>query len=119
MGDDVEDFLSRLTADQQAALRGLRDTIARTVPEATLGISYGIPVYKLRGHPLVGFGATKDHCTFFVMSTEAMATQADRLADYPTGKGSVRFTPDAPLPEDLVVALIRTRVAENDARWPT
>jgi uncharacterized protein YdhG (YjbR/CyaY superfamily) len=115
---DVERYLEGLPSDRQAALRDLRATIEGVVPDASLAISYGIPTFKLRGHPLVGFGAAKSHCTFFVMSTEAMRAQADRLEGYATGKGSVRFTSDTPLPDDLVIALVRTRIAEVDARWP-
>jgi uncharacterized protein YdhG (YjbR/CyaY superfamily) len=116
--EDVDRYLEALPADQQAALRALRSTIERAVPEATLGISYRIPTFKLRGHPLVGFGAATAHCSFFVMSTTVMPAFADRVTGYDVGKGTVRFAPDARLPDDLVEAFVAARVDEIDARWP-
>lgn len=40
--------------------------------------------------------------------------------DYPLlsyVEGHVRFTPDKPLPEELVSKLVRAWMAESDARW--
>ncbi|HEX6845251.1 MAG TPA: DUF1801 domain-containing protein [Actinomycetota bacterium] len=115
---DVERYLATLPAEQASALRDLRATILAVVPGATEGVSYGVPTVKLRGHPLVGFGAAKAHCSLFLMSTEAMDAHAGLLAGYDTGKGTVRFDPSAPLPADLVERLVRTRVADVDGRWP-
>lgn len=32
----------------------------------------------------------------------------------PVGKGSIRFTPDRPLPDDLVTTLVQARIAEAE-----
>ena len=48
------------------------------------------------------------------MSTAVLEAHAAELADYRTGKGSVRFTPDKPLPEALVRKLVEARLAENE-----
>ena len=44
-----------------------------------------------------------------------MEAHKSLLAGYDTSKGAVRFQPDRPLPEDLVAAVVRTRMAETDA----
>jgi uncharacterized protein YdhG (YjbR/CyaY superfamily) len=41
---------------------------------------------------------------------------ADELAGYRTGKGSVQLKPEEPLPRSLVELLVRSRVAENAER---
>ena len=37
------------------------------------------------------------------------------LGGYDTGKGTIRFAPDRPLPAALVTTLVRARIAETDA----
>ena len=112
---DVDDYLSRVPASARAALLKLRETIQAAAPGATEEISYQIPTFKHRGG-LVAYAAFPEHCTFFVMSTEVMREHAAELEGYPTGKGSIRFSPDKPLPAALVKKLVKARIAENEAR---
>ena len=44
-----------------------------------------------------------------------MDAHRDELAGYDTSKGTIRFPPTEPLPEDLVTRLVRARMAETDA----
>ena len=41
---------------------------------------------------------------------------ADRLTGFDTSKGTIRFQPEAPLPEDLVREIVQYRVAQNARR---
>lgn len=113
--ESVDEYLAALSPEVRAALGKLRKTIRAAVPEAVEVISYQVPAYKLGGL-LVGFAAARDHCTFHLMSTEIMRTHAADLKAYDVGRGSVRFTPDRPLPDALVKKLIRARIAENEKR---
>jgi uncharacterized protein YdhG (YjbR/CyaY superfamily) len=40
----------------------------------------------------------------------------DRLEGFDLSKGTIRFTPDRPVPEDVLADLIRARKAEIEAR---
>lgn len=91
---NIDDYLARLPADQRAALVKVRRTIRAAAPRATESISYGVPTYKLDGKPLIYFGAAKAH-----------------LALYATSKGTVRFTPDEPLPAALVTKFVKEGMA--------
>lgn len=111
----VEEYLAALPKDQRAALEGLRGVIRAAVPGATEGIGYGVPAFKLRGRPLVSYGAGKAHCSFYVQSPAVMEAHAGELAGFRTSKGTIHFDPDAPIPVDLVRRLVRARIAENEA----
>lgn len=50
------------------------------------------------------------------MSSTVLTPFADELAGYRTSTGTIRFQPDAPLPDDLVARLVRARMAETDAK---
>jgi uncharacterized protein YdhG (YjbR/CyaY superfamily) len=109
---EVDRYLAGVPADARAALVKLRKIIKATAPKATEVISYRIPTFRLDG-ALVGYAAFPDHCSFFVMSTNVMRAHAAELERYPIGKGSIRFTPDRPLPAALVRKLVKARIAEN------
>jgi uncharacterized protein YdhG (YjbR/CyaY superfamily) len=108
----VDDYLAALPEDVRAALASLRMTIRAAAPQATEVISYQIPTFRLNGH-LVGFAALENHCTFHVMSPAVLRAHAAELVNYKTGKASIRFTADRPLPAALVKKLVKARSAEN------
>lgn len=113
----IDAYLAALPDDRREALQRLRALIAGIVPEATEGISYGMPAFKLRGHPLVGYANATHHCALYGMSAQ-LERFARRLTDFSTSKGTIRFTPEHPVPDDVVEDLVRFRVGEIDARWP-
>jgi uncharacterized protein YdhG (YjbR/CyaY superfamily) len=112
---EFDAFLAGLPDDQRAALERLRGVIRRAAPDAVEGVSYGVPSFKYRGRPLVSIGATRNHCAFYVQSPAVMEAHADALRGYDTSKGTVRFPAASPLPDDLVTALVRARIAETDS----
>ena len=111
----IDAFLSAVPEDARGALQRLRATIAAAAPDAIEGISYGVPGFKYRGRPLVSFGAAKGHCALYVQSPAVMDAHKDELAGYDTSKGTVRFPAATPLPDDLVIKLVRARMSETDA----
>lgn len=114
MADDprIDDYLATLPADQQEALQRLRSQIARVVPDAVETISYGMPTFKLRDRFLVSFAGWKEHCSIYPLSGTFLEAHADELKGSGRTKGSLHFTPEAPLPEPLLESLIRERVAD-------
>jgi uncharacterized protein YdhG (YjbR/CyaY superfamily) len=113
----IDAILAKLPADQRAALQHLRETIAETAPDAVEAMSYGAPAFRYLDHPLVSYAAATAHCAFYVMSPDVIVNHEADLAGFDTSKGTVRFTPDEPIPTELVARLVRARMAEADARW--
>ncbi|HWO03063.1 MAG TPA: DUF1801 domain-containing protein [Blastocatellia bacterium] len=110
----VDDYLAAVPEDARAALAKLRKTIKAAAPKATEVISYQIPAYKHHGL-LVGFAASKNHCTFHIMSVALTSAHAAELEGYKLGRASIRFEPNDPLPAALVTKLVKARIAENEA----
>jgi uncharacterized protein YdhG (YjbR/CyaY superfamily) len=107
----VDDYLANVaSADARATLTSLRAIIRDEAPEAEEMIRYGIPTYKANGF-LASFAAFKNHCSFFPGHT--VRDFADALKGYKIAKGTIQFPHNKPLPEGLVRAMIRARVAEN------
>ena len=107
----IAEYLAALRPEKRAALQSLRKNIKRVVPEAEECISYGIPAVRNGGRVLVWFSAAANHCSFFP-GAAAVARHASALRDYSISKGTVRFSPDKPLPLALVRKLVRARIAD-------
>ena len=110
----IDAYLTTLPVDQAAVLGVLRRTIARAAPDAVEAISYGAPAFRYRGRPLVGYAGYKDHASLFPMGSEVLDALGDQVADHRTAKGTLQFTVERPLPEALVVEIVRRRMAMID-----
>ncbi|MCI4355463.1 MAG: DUF1801 domain-containing protein [Thermoplasmata archaeon] len=111
----VDEYLARVPARFRPNLRQLRKTIRAAAPGAEEVISYRLPAFRQNGM-LVYYGAFSDHCSFFVGSALVRRRFSAELRPFESGKGTLHFTPDRPLPLDLVARIVRARVAENAAR---
>jgi uncharacterized protein YdhG (YjbR/CyaY superfamily) len=112
----VEDYLAALPEEPRVALEELRKTIKAAAPEATETIAYLMPAFKDHGRFLVSYAAFKDHCSLFPASQAVMEALGEELKPYYTGKGTIRFHADLPLPAALVRRIVQVRIEENAAR---
>jgi|SRR4030095_3294979 uncharacterized protein YdhG (YjbR/CyaY superfamily) len=112
----IDEYLACVNADHRDALQELRQTIQAVAPDAEECISYAIPAFRLNGRLLVGFAAWSNHCSFYPMSSKTLKKFRNELSDFQTSKGTIRFSPDKPLPVALVKKLVKTRIAENNDR---
>jgi uncharacterized protein YdhG (YjbR/CyaY superfamily) len=111
----VQDYLAALPPEPRAALERLRATIKAAAPDATETISYQMPAFKRDGRFLVCYAAFKSHCSLFPASYAVMEKLAVELKPYVSGKGTIRFTAEEPLPAALVRKIVKLRVEENAA----
>jgi uncharacterized protein YdhG (YjbR/CyaY superfamily) len=111
---DVDRYLAALDEPQREALQQLRQTIVSIVPEAEECIAYGSPAYKLHGKAVAGFAAFTRHLSYLPHSGSVLGAMAAEVAGYKTSKGALQFDAGAPLPADLVRALIDARRREID-----
>lgn len=109
---EVEAYLGQIPEPQRALLERIRDVAWAEAPDAEEVIAYGIPTFKLSGN-LVHYAAFKNHMSFFPGSTAHNEALKDELQGYKIAKGTIQFTLDKPLPDDLVRKIVRLRIAEN------
>jgi uncharacterized protein YdhG (YjbR/CyaY superfamily) len=112
----IDEYLAGVDADHRDALQKLRETIHTVAPTAEECISYGIPAFRLDGRSLVFFGAWANHCAFYPGSSNTLKKFQNELRNFQTSKGTLRFSPDKPMPVALVKKLLKARIAENNAR---
>jgi uncharacterized protein YdhG (YjbR/CyaY superfamily) len=113
----INAYLASQPAEARSALRAIRGCIQELAPEAEEVMSYGLPGFKVGGRSLVSYGGFKGHCSLFP-GADAIRTHARELRAYEIAKGTIRFSPKAPLPLSLVRKLLRPRLAELRAAAP-
>jgi uncharacterized protein YdhG (YjbR/CyaY superfamily) len=109
--DTIDEYIITFEPEIQKTLNEIRKFIKTEVPEATEKISYGMPTFYLNGN-LVHFAAFKDHYGFFPNPSGIDAFE-EELAPYRTGKGTLCFSFDKPLPWDIIRKVVQFRAREN------
>ncbi len=108
---NTDEYIASFPKPIQKILTEVRNVIKAAAPEAEEMISYHMPVYKFHG-VLVYFAAFKNHIGFYATPTGHDAFRKE-LSNYKTGKGSVQFPLDQPMPLGLITKIVKFRVAEN------
>jgi uncharacterized protein YdhG (YjbR/CyaY superfamily) len=98
-------------ADRAAVLHAWT-VAAAAAPEAVEGSSYGMPALKIGTSPLFAVRATKKHLSIYPFSPPVLDAVADRLEGFTRSKGSVQFSAERPLPDDVLVAMVELRRSE-------
>ena len=112
----IDEYLAIVKPDHRKTLQKLRQTLQTAAPKAEECISYGIPAFRLNRRLLVFFGAWANHCAFYPGSAATLKKFRNELRNFQTSKGTLRFSPDKPMPVALVKKLLKVRIAENTAR---
>ena|SRR5688572_3456525 len=109
----IDEYLALTRPEQRGALEKIRQTIHAVAPGAEEYIGYGLAGFKFNGRPLVYFGAWENHCALYAASPAVQKKFQKELKGFEVSKGTIRFTPEKPLPPALVKALVKARIAEN------
>ena len=109
----IDDYFEPLNQPEREALERVRRIIKQTAPEAEEVISYGMPGFKYKGKYLFGFAPFKNHLSLFPAS-EPIAVMGEKLKSFKLSKGTIQFTHDHQVPEDLIVDLVHIRMKAID-----
>jgi len=112
----IDEYLAGAKPAQRLVLEQLRKTIRTAAPRAEEYIGYGLAGFKLNGRPLVYFGVWENHCALYAASPVVQRQFLKELTGFTVSKGTIRFTPDKPLPTALVKRLLKARIAENNRK---
>lgn len=112
----VAEYLRAIPAKQRAALQKVRKAIHAAAPGSVEAISYGMPAFKHQGRMLIYLAAFKQHNSVFPATRGFVAAHRKELEGYYTsGKGTLRFDAEKPLPAALLKKLVKWRIKENAA----
>jgi uncharacterized protein YdhG (YjbR/CyaY superfamily) len=111
---EVTDYVASLTGAQHYAVARVFDRARTLVPDAEEGRSYGMPALLHRGKALLAVVVRRSHIAVYPYSGSVVAGLAAELAAFSTSSGTIRFQVDAPLPDELVDAIVLARRDQID-----
>lgn len=114
----VREYIEAAPKEARKQLREIRSLLKRVAPGATETLKWGSPVLEEK-RILFSYSAYRSHLNF-MPTGPAIEPFRKELAEYKTGKDTIQFPYDRPLPKALIrrIASYRAKqVREKDARW--
>ena len=107
----IDAYIAGFPKQIQDILQQVRHTVTKAAPGAKETIKYDMPTFTFKGN-LVHFAAFKKHIGFYPAPTGDPAFEKD-LAPYKTGRGSVQFPYNKPMPLELITKIVKLNVQRN------
>lgn len=114
----ITEYISAAPKSSQKKLREMRACIRTAAPGAEESLKWGMPAFSYQ-RILVMFAAFKNHIGFYP-TPSAVKAFANDLSKFVTGKGSIQFPLERPLPLALIRKITAFRVRESierDGKW--
>lgn len=108
---DIDEYIEGFPKDVQKILEKIRMTIRKAAPAAEETIKYQIPTFTMKGN-LVHFAAYKKHVGFYP-APKGIEKFKKEVSMYESGKGTLQFPLDKPIPYDLITRIVKFRVQEQ------
>jgi uncharacterized protein YdhG (YjbR/CyaY superfamily) len=107
--ETIDDYIAAFPQNVQSRLQSIRRAIAKAAPKAEEAISYRIPAFKVNGRPLIYFAGFKAHIGLYPVHADGAGFSA-AMARYASGKATLKFPLDQPLPLDLIAAVVKAKL---------
>ncbi len=112
----IDDYLGTLDETDRAVIAHVYAVAGEGI-ETEQGMSYAMPALLYRGKALLSVMRTKKHLGLYPFSgrvPQVVAAALDPLADdgVERDKGTIRFQPEHPLPDDVIRQIVAARIAE-------
>ncbi|MFT3701162.1 MAG: DUF1801 domain-containing protein [Agriterribacter sp.] len=108
---NINEYIASFPAHTQLALKEIRNTIRKAAPDAEEIIKYDMPTFMLNGN-LIYFAAFKNHIGLYAVPTGVPAFEKS-FSPYKTGKGSIQFPLDKPMPLNLISRIVKFNIKRN------
>lgn len=108
----MDEYIAGFSGDAAERLEELRALSRRAAPEAIEAIKWGSPtMVHARGTILFAYSAHQKHANFVFTPSTRETFSAD-LAEFDTGKGSVKLPYGQAVPTELLERMIAHRIRE-------
>jgi uncharacterized protein YdhG (YjbR/CyaY superfamily) len=111
----IDEYIDGFPDGTKKVLKRIRSLVKKTIPKAEETISYGIPTFKLNDSYVVYFAGFKKHVSVYPTPSGSAALEK-QLAPYRSGKGTAQFELGKPIPEKLIIEIVKQNLRKNKTR---
>lgn len=112
----IDDYLASLSGPAKTTIEHMYGIVRKMVPNATEELSYAMPAFKYKGKGLVAIMSNKEFLSLYPFGA------VDRLgvdvSAYERTSGSIHFSADKPIPDDLLRQIVTARMQQIDTPRP-
>ena len=112
----IDEYITDFPEHTQKILEEVRMTIKSSAPGAGEKISYGIPCITLNDKYLLYFAGYKKHIGLYPVPSASKGFEKDYAPYITSGKGTIQFPLDKPLPLKLIKKITKFRIQVNSAK---
>ena len=115
---NVDEYINTAPENAKEKLREIRSILKSVAPNATELLKWGMPVF-MEKRILFSYSAYKTHLNF-MPTGPAMEPFKEELSKFKTGKDTIQFPYNEPLPKALIHKIATYRIGDvivNDAKW--
>ncbi len=109
----IDDYLVKLEGVDKTIIETMYAITREMVPSATEELSYGMPAFKYKGKGLIAVMANKKFLSLYPFGS-VKKLNLD-LSAYECTPGSIHFSANHPIPDDLLRKIITMRVQQIEA----
>lgn len=109
LATSIDDYLATFPKEVQARLKQMRTIIHKAAPRVEEKISYGMPAFSLNGKNLIYFAGYKQHIGLYGVP-DTKEFQKEFVAYKTSGRGTIQFPLDKPLPVALISKIVKYRI---------
>lgn len=115
--ETVDEYISSQPEALRPTLERVRSVIRKALPKAKERISYQIPAYEQGGACIIYFAGWKKHFSLYPISDRLLEELGLDASDYEVNdKGTIRFPLSEPVPEKLIVRIVKLRAQQEEQR---
>jgi uncharacterized protein YdhG (YjbR/CyaY superfamily) len=108
-----QDYLQTIqNPAEKAELERMCKVVKAFLPEVTETISYGMPAFAYKGKAFFSLAATKKFLSLYPFSGQIVTDFTPKLSKYELTKGSIHFSVENPVPDELLKEIVAARVAQ-------
>ena len=106
---DVRNYINKFPPLQRSRLKKVRSLIKKSVKDGDEMISWGMIGIKQNGRNVLNFGGFKNHIGIYP-GPKVINELKSQLSSFKTTKGAIQIPYDSPLPEKLIIKIVKTRL---------
>ncbi len=111
-----DEYLEWVDEPQHTLLQKLRTAVKSMCPDAEEVINVGMPAFKYKGRPLVGYASAKQWCLLYTWSNSIAVRLEHELEKFTVSRGIIRFTPEEPLAAITIRKIVKIRMEETQKK---